>query len=102
MPIFNLICLAGHKRRVVRAQGWKSTDQTILCSVPGRGGSICCQRMERDPNATAVAAAVKEVIDTGVMVKALERQADAERLHKDRVQVEDALAKGKDPGSVIR
>jgi predicted nucleic acid-binding Zn ribbon protein len=96
MPIFNLICNAcGRKRRVVRAQGWKSTQEEVRCPE-------CSTRMERDASASAQSAMVKETIDNGAMVKAVERFADGERLAKDRVQIEDALAKGKDPGRVIR
>lgn len=58
--------------------------------------------LERDTDASAVGALVKEVIDNGVQVRALERPADAERLHADRIEVENALVKGRDPGKVIR
>jgi hypothetical protein len=102
VPIFNLICPQGHKRRVLRPQGWKSLDETLLCRVTLSDNHPCSQRLARDSSSGGPGALVKEVVDNGAMVKALERQADAERLHKDRVEIENALVKGTDPGKVIR
>jgi DNA-directed RNA polymerase subunit RPC12/RpoP len=96
MPIFNLICMnCGKKRRVVRAQGWTSLQEEVRCSE-------CSTRLERDPSGSGPAALVKEVIDNGVMTKPLERFADAERLHKERIEVEEAAQKGQDSGRTIR
>ena len=95
MPIFNLVCMAcGRKKQLFRAQGWTSQQEEVHC--PG-----CSTRMERDPRAANTGAIVKETIDNGAMVKPLERFADAERLHKERVEIEDAAQKGKDLGKVV-
>lgn len=105
MPVYNLICHFGHKKRVLRPGGWKSTDEKLLCKAQVRGewcDEDCGMPLERDSGSVSTGTVVKEVIDNGAMVKSLERFADAERLHKDRVEIEDALAKGKDPGRKIR
>lgn len=107
MPLFNLICPSGHKKRVLRPQGWKSTSQDLRCEViflnhDTLTETVCGGKLARDGSSGGPGALVKEVVDNGAMVKALERQADAERLHKDRVEIENALAKGTDPGKVIR
>jgi hypothetical protein len=81
---------------VLRPGGWKSTQEQVMC-LKG-----CSTPLERDSGAARQSTLVKEVIDNGAQVKALERMADAERLHADRVEIEDALAKGKDPGRKIR
>lgn len=98
MPIFNLICSTCQKRRrVVRSQGWRAAAANESCVDPR-----CPGILERDSGASMPTTLVKETIDNGVMVKSLERLAEAERLHKDRVEIEDALAKGKDTGMKIR
>jgi hypothetical protein len=101
VPIFNLRCdFCGTKKRVLRPQGWKPSADPIPCL--GSSAQACGGLLERDPDASSVGTIVKESIDNGAQVRAVERFADAERLHGDRVEVEDALAKGKDPGRVIR
>ncbi len=97
MPVFNLKCSAcWTPRKAIRPPGWNfSEDKWLRCDNCGASGT-----MVRDP--VPPTTLVKEVLDNGARVKALERLADAERLHKDRVEVEDALARGKDPGRTIR
>jgi hypothetical protein len=105
MPIFNLICSLGHKKRVYRSAGWKSTSEELHCEalIGVRFGlQPCGERLVRDSGSSAPTTVVKEVIDNGVMVKSLERLADAERLHAEKTEIEDALAKGKDRGPVFR
>jgi hypothetical protein len=97
MPIFNLKCVTcGRARKVLRSQGWRSTQEHVLCI------SGCSEPLVRDPGGTLPTTIVKEVIDTGIQVKALERFADAERMHADKTEIEDALAKGKNTGRTIR
>jgi hypothetical protein len=94
MPLFNLKCPAcGSGERVFRNAGWKSNgDDPVRCR-------FCRTVMNREvqPPSTSV----KETIDNGVMPKALERPADAERLHKERIQTEDALRKGLPPPKTV-
>jgi len=99
MPIYNLRCpKCWSTKRVVRSPGWKASEAKLPCTNWQKCGGI----YERNSDAAQQSTLVKETIDNGVMVKSLERLADAERLHKDRVEIEDALQKGKDPGRPIR
>jgi hypothetical protein len=102
MPLFNLVCPQGHKKRVLRPQGWKSTSEKVFCTVTCSDNHPCDLLLTRDGSSGGPGALVKEVVDNGAMVKSLERQADAERLHKDRVEIENALVKGTSTGKVIR
>jgi predicted RNA-binding Zn-ribbon protein involved in translation (DUF1610 family) len=50
----------------------------------------CGSQVKRE--ATGLSATLKECLDNGVMPRALERLADAERLYRDRAQASDPLA----------
>ena len=96
MPVFNLRCSAcAHPRKAIRPPGWRfDTDPWLYCSSCGAKGAFV--REVRPPTVI-----VKELLDDGARVKSVERLADAERLHKERLEIENAIAKGKAPDKTV-
>lgn len=77
MPLFNLKCPNGHTRSIL-------TIQSNFDKIPVEKKKCkeCSEIMTR--NASGPTAAVKEKLDNGVMIRAVERLADAEKLYHDR------------------
>ena len=84
MPLFNMVCPNGHEKKLL-------TSMPTLDKVPlAKKTCQCGELMTR--KATGPTANVKEVLDSGLMVKKLERFADTERLYQERNAAADPNA----------
>lgn len=78
MPIFNYSCSCGnHVRHCFGVAESKALQECGLCG----------KTMSRDPRAPTHN--VVEVLDNGIMAKALERPAEAERLTKEYIATKE-------------
>lgn len=85
MPIFHARChTCGGSQRFLAASWSNIRPTTLLCEC---GGSY--QREARGPSTQLL-----ERLDNGAMVRAVERPADAERMHAERAMNADPLAGG--------
>ena len=86
MPLFNLACEGCGKKSRILAASWGSVSQERLrCDA--------CPGVLRRA-ATGVSSQAVERLDNGLMPKAVERLADAERLFQERAKNSDPLAGG--------
>lgn len=85
MPLFKLSCKNGHKKELL-------TTTSTLDSVSDekKKCGVCGETMVR--SGIGPTANVKERLDSGVMVRAVERYSDTERLFKERNQKADPNA----------
>lgn len=80
MPLFKLSCPLCSKKKTTLANSWAQASKTCECG----------SEMSRSPS--GLSSQTVERLDNGVMPKALERLADAERLYRDRADAADPLA----------
>lgn len=88
MPLFNLFCGVCGRRARRLAPSVDKLPKMLGCQSP-----TCLGLMERA--AAGPGSAVIERLDNGVMIRPLERFADAERLYADRRAKSDPLAGGR-------
>ena len=83
MALFNLLCTkCGSSKRVFGETFEELTIDQKVCKC-----GYCAVRLTKGPSTS-----IMERLDNGVMVKALERYADAERIFQERHDSADPLA----------
>lgn len=90
VPLYYFQCPAGH--RVAKILKPTEVDTVRKCNVVVPGEEPCSLELRRDPHPPT--SQVTEVIDNGLMVRAVERYPEAGRLFQEKKEIAEKQRKG--------